>query len=203
MGHGLVPSGAFASAALQPWRFCGFAPAHRGQTRLGRQPATANACAGNADDDLDLSRAGESDAARSDDISLASYGSRCSAISMLRNGLAVATELLPSPVGPEPRRNTAAPSVQSGYRTFVPTTSCSAPVPRIGTRVVPVLAAWTSPLAAGRQVLTFPYKSLIRLRAAYMPDVAAAVFFRTASELIPGPRHFPVLTSPLAFRHVV
>jgi len=29
-----------------------------------------------------------------------------------------------------------------------------------------------------------PYKSLIRLRAAYMPDVARAVF-RTAPELIP------------------
>jgi len=32
-----------------------------------------------------------------------------------------------------------------------------------------------------------PYKSLIRLRAAYMPDVARAVF-RTAPELIPEAR---------------
>src|SRR6201997_4471110 len=30
-----------------------------------------------------------------------------------------------------------------------------------------------------------PYKSLVRLRAAYMPDIARAVF-RTAPELIPG-----------------
>src|SRR5271168_1609250 len=35
-----------------------------------------------------------------------------------------------------------------------------------------------------------PYKSLIRLRAAYVPDVARAVF-RTASELIPGARRPP------------
>ena len=35
-----------------------------------------------------------------------------------------------------------------------------------------------------------PYKSLIRLRAAYMPDVARAVF-RTAPELIPGARRPP------------
>src|SRR5580693_1486291 len=35
-----------------------------------------------------------------------------------------------------------------------------------------------------------PYKSLIRLRAAYMPDAARAVF-RTAPELIPGARRPP------------
>src|SRR3954464_6802762 len=73
----------------------------------------------------------------------------------MENGFAVATELLPLPVGSEPRRNTAAPSVQSHYRTFHPTTGCSAPVPRIGTLVLAGFAAWTSPLAAERQVLTF------------------------------------------------
>ena len=35
-----------------------------------------------------------------------------------------------------------------------------------------------------------PYKSLIRLRAAYVPDVARAVF-RPAPELFPGPRRLP------------
>jgi hypothetical protein len=35
-----------------------------------------------------------------------------------------------------------------------------------------------------------PYKSLIRLRAAYMPDAARAVF-RTAPELVPGENHTP------------
>src|SRR6202008_1206407 len=63
--------------------------------------------------------------------------------------------LLPSPVGPWPRLNNAAPSVQLHYRAFIPTTSCSAPVLRFGTLVLAVCAAWTSPLASERQVLTF------------------------------------------------
>jgi hypothetical protein len=56
----------------------------------------------------------------------------------MENGFAVATELLPLPVGSEPWQNTAAPSVQSHDRTFLLTPSCSAPVPRIGTRVLAV-----------------------------------------------------------------
>ena len=47
------------------------------------------------------------------------------------------------------------PSVQLHYRAFIPTTSCSAPVLRFGTLVLAVCAAWTSPLASERQVLTF------------------------------------------------
>jgi hypothetical protein len=42
-------------------------------------------------------------------------------------------------------------------------------------------------LGSGRTGSHVPYKSLIRLRAAYMPDVARAVF-RTAPELIPEAR---------------
>ena len=60
-----------------------------------------------------------------------------------------------SPVGPRARLNNAAPSVQPHYRAFIPTTSCSAPVPRFGTLVLAVGAAWTSPFASERQVLTF------------------------------------------------
>jgi hypothetical protein len=71
------------------------------------------------------------------------------------NGLALPTKLLPSPVGLGPRLNNAAPSVQSHYRTFNPTTGCSAPVPRIGTLALSVSANWASPLTSGRQVLTF------------------------------------------------
>jgi hypothetical protein len=63
--------------------------------------------------------------------------------------------LLPLPVGPETRLSNAAPSVQSHYRTFNPTTGHSAPVPRIGTLVLSVFADWTSPFASGRKVLTF------------------------------------------------
>src|ERR1017187_7647845 len=44
-------------------------------------------------------------------------------------------------VGRWSRLNNAAPSVQLHYRAFVPNTSCSAPVLRIGTLVLTVLAA--------------------------------------------------------------
>jgi hypothetical protein len=40
-------------------------------------------------------------------------------------------------------------------RALIPTTSCSAPVLRIGTLILVVCATWTSPLASERQVLTF------------------------------------------------
>src|SRR3954468_20417969 len=56
----------------------------------------------------------------------------------MENGLALATELLPLPVGSGSRQNTAAPLVQFHYRTFLPPTSCSAPVPRIGTLILAV-----------------------------------------------------------------
>jgi hypothetical protein len=85
---------------------------------------------------------------------LDSYGSRCSAIGT-SNGSASSTRLLPFPVGPWPRLNNAAPSVQPHYRAFLPTTSCSAPVLRIGTLTLAVCAAWMSPFASERQVLTF------------------------------------------------
>jgi hypothetical protein len=54
-----------------------------------------------------------------------------------------------------PRLNNAASLVQSHYRTFIPTTSHSAPVLRIGTLILAVSAAWIPPLASERQVLTF------------------------------------------------
>src|ERR1035441_10638706 len=44
-------------------------------------------------------------------------------------------------VGPWPRLNNAAPLLQPHYRTFITTTGCSAPVLRIGTLVLTVLAA--------------------------------------------------------------
>jgi hypothetical protein len=71
------------------------------------------------------------------------------------NGFALATELLPLPVGSGSQLNNAAPSIQLHYRAFHSTTSCSAPVPRIGTLILAVLATRTSPFASGRQVLTF------------------------------------------------
>ena len=84
---------------------------------------------------------------------LASHGSRCSAVAIQR--LCLVPGLLPLPVGPGPKLNNAVPSVRFHYRTFIPTTNRSAPVPRIGTLVLADLAAWTSPFTSGRQVLTF------------------------------------------------
>src|SRR5207248_8658802 len=49
--------------------------------------------------------------------------------------------LLPFPVGPWPRPNNAAPSLQPHYRTFLATTGCSAPALRIGTLALAVGAA--------------------------------------------------------------
>ena len=82
-------------------------------------------------------------------------------------------------------------------------TSCSAPVPRIGTLILAVLASSADvSLCIGATGSHVPYKSLVRLRAAYMPDVARAVF-RTAPRTESRELDDPVLTSPLAFRHFI
>src|ERR1700722_15980294 len=106
----------------------------------------------------------------------------------MSNGFASSTELLPLPVSSGPRLNNAVPSVQSHYRTFNPTTDDSAPVPRIGTLVLAVFAAWTSPLASERQVLTFHTRS--GFAPAYMPG-AARPGFRATAALIRGEDRTP------------
>jgi hypothetical protein len=57
-------------------------------------------------------------------------------------------------------------------------------------------------LGSGATGSHVPYKSLIRIRAAYMPDVAQAVF-RTAPELIPGDGRTPGfdITFGISTRH--
>src|SRR5258705_8622722 len=62
-------------------------------------------------------------------------------------------------VGPWPRLNNAAPSVQLHYRTFIPNTGCSVPVLRIGTLILAVLAACNLSLCIEGQVLTFRTKA--------------------------------------------
>src|SRR5450755_3459627 len=49
--------------------------------------------------------------------------------------------LLPFPVGPWPRLNNAAPSLQLHYKAFVATTGCSVPTLRVGTLALAVGAA--------------------------------------------------------------
>src|SRR6516162_10494664 len=55
--------------------------------------------------------------------------------------LCLVHRLLPFPVGPWPRPNNAAPSLQPHYRAFVAATGCSAPAPRFGTLALAVGAA--------------------------------------------------------------
>src|SRR5262249_16093009 len=110
--------------------------------------------------------------------------------------------LLPSPVGPWPRLNNATPSVQLHYRAFIPTTSCSAPVLRFGTLVLAVCAAWTSPLASERQVLTFRTRAWLRFAppTCRMPLWQASGFSRA----VPGGRGTPRFRHRLiGFRHVI
>src|SRR6516225_521481 len=80
--------------------------------------------------------------------------------------LCLAHGLLPSPVGPWPRLNNAAPSVQLHYRACAPL-RYSGPC---GVRHLDVS------LGIGATGSHVPYKSLVELRAAYMPDAARAGF---------------------------
>src|SRR3954469_15392109 len=64
----------------------------------------------------------------------------------MSNGFAFSTELILLPVGPGPRLNNAVPSVRSHYRTFLPTTDHSVPVPRVGTLALADLPLGRLPL---------------------------------------------------------
>jgi hypothetical protein len=90
------------------------------------------------------------------------------------NGFAVVMRLLPSPVGRLPQQDTAAPSVQSHYRTFAPTTGCSAPVPRIGTLALAGASHLSFSLNIGTTGSRVPQQSLIRVHAASKPGAARA-----------------------------
>src|SRR6201998_62696 len=110
--------------------------------------------------------------------------------------------LPPSPVGPWPRLNNAAPSVQLHYRAFIPTTSCSAPVLRFGTLVLAVCAAWTSPLASERQVLTFRTRAWL----SFAPPTCRMPLGQASgcSQADPGGRGTPRFRHRLiGFRHVI
>ncbi len=76
------------------------------------------------------------------------------------------------------------PSLQPHYRAFITTTRQSAPLRRIGTFGLAVVAACAFSLGIAGQVLRLPYKSLVELRATYMPDAVRAAF-RSAPGLIP------------------
>src|SRR2546421_2375872 len=102
----------------------------------------------------------------------------------MSNGFALVTRLLPSPVGRLPRRNTTAPLVQRHYSAFIPTTGCSAPVLRFGTRDLTGIARSISSLGIGATGSPVPCKSLIQVHAVFEPGAARAGF-RSPLRLIP------------------
>ena len=101
------------------------------------------------------------------------------------NGFALSTGFLPSPVDPKPELNNAAPSVQLHYRAFLPTTGCSAPVPRIGTPILAGASRLDRSLRIGATGSHVPCKSPVQSHAAFMPDAVWAVI-RTPPRLVPG-----------------
>ena len=71
-------------------------------------------------------------------------------------------------------RDTAVPSVQFHHRTFIPTTDCSVPVPRIGTRALAGASRLSFSLGIGATGSRVPQKSLTRVHAASKPGAARA-----------------------------
>jgi hypothetical protein len=68
-----------------------------------------------------------------------------------------------------------APSVRSHYRTFLPTTSDSVPVPRIGTLALAGAARLRVSLCIGATGSYVPHPRLNQDHAAFMPDASGAV----------------------------
>ena len=96
-----------------------------------------------------------------------------------------------SPVGPWPRLNNAAPSLQPHYRAFITTTGCSVPALRVGTLALAIGAACGLSLHAAHvgercdavQVLTFHTKAW----SSFAPPTCRMPFGRSQAspELIP------------------
>ena len=101
------------------------------------------------------------------------------------NGFALSTGFLPSPVDPRAELNNAAPSLQLHYRAFITTTSCPAPVPRIGTLVLMRATHLDFSLRIGATGSHVPCKSPVQSHAAFMPDAVWAAI-RTPPRLVPG-----------------
>src|SRR5208282_435916 len=121
-------------------------------------------------------------------------------------GFALSMRVLPSPVDLTPELNNATPSLQPYYRTFLTTTGCSAPVPRIGTLILAGTACLDFSLRIGATGSRVPHKSLDQSHAAFMPDAAWAEI-RPSPRLVPGKRippgfdiilHFSTLHQRLA-----
>jgi hypothetical protein len=103
----------------------------------------------------------------------------------MSNGFALSTRFLPLLVDLAPELDNATPSVQSDYRTFVPTMGCPAPVPRVGTLALAGATRLDFFLSIGATGSHVPRKGQMQSHAAFMPD-AVRTAIRTPSGLIPG-----------------
>src|ERR1700674_6106365 len=121
----------------------------------------------------------------------------------IQNGLALFMRVFPVRVVHWIKPDDDAPSVQSHYRTFFPTTDVSAPVPRIGTQTLTAASRLGFSLRIGATGSCVPYRSLSQGHAAFMPDAGWAVG-RTPPNLARGIEvRIPVSTSPGTLRHVI
>src|SRR5271170_410268 len=102
------------------------------------------------------------------------YASHTSRLAIL-NGLALPMPVIPLRVACRIEPDDDVPSVQSHYRTFVPTTNVPAPVPRIGTQILTVTDRLDFSLHIGTTGSCVPYRSLSQGHAAFMPDAGWAV----------------------------
>src|ERR1700739_650706 len=100
-------------------------------------------------------------------------------------GFGPSRRLIPLPVALWPEQNNATPSLQPHYRTFITTTGCSAPVPRIGTLTLIGSAYLDFSLSIGATGSHVPHRSLVQSHAAFMPD-AAWTAIRPSPRLFPG-----------------
>src|SRR6516162_846189 len=100
----------------------------------------------------------------------------------------------PVPVALWPEQNNATPSLQPHYRTFITTTGCSAPVPRIGTLTLIGSTYLDFSLSIGATGSRVPHRSLVQGHAAFTPDAAWAA-------IRPPPGSSRVNEIPPRFRH--
>src|SRR5215471_6306486 len=83
------------------------------------------------------------------------------------------------------QQNNATPSLQPHYRTFITTTGCSAPVPRIGTLTLIGSTYLDFSLSIGATGSRVPHRRLVQGDAAFTPDAAWAAI-RPPPRLVPG-----------------
>src|SRR3954451_15546087 len=116
----------------------------------------------------------------------------------MSNGLAVTAGFLPLQVDPGIGPDKAAPSVQPHYRAFIPTTDCSAPVPRLGTLILVGAAHLDFSLRIGATEV--PHTSEVTPPPCRMPPSPKSGHPPGLSRSNETP---PVLTSSIRFRHVI